>query len=55
VLRLYCLPGRLALHWDWLFPRNRMDAIRTARQKNSTFIHFIASTIFYYTLIVIFL
>jgi hypothetical protein len=53
MLRLYCLPGRLALNLDYLFPRTRMEAITTARQRRSTFVQFIASTIIYYMLYVI--
>lgn len=45
---LYCLPGRMVAHLNWLMPqKNRMNAINTARQKNSTLVHFAISSIFY--------
>ena len=44
LLKLYCLPGRAIAHLNWLFPSRHMDAIRSARQHDSTLVHFMSST-----------
>jgi hypothetical protein len=45
---LYCLPGKLLMYWQWLFPGNYADVAGTQRRKDSKFIHFIFSTLIYF-------
>lgn len=44
LFKLYCLPGRLAVAWQYLFPRSFMEAVQSRRQRDSTFAHFLIST-----------
>lgn len=44
LLKLYCLPGRLAVAWQYLFPKSFMEAEQSRRQRDSTFAHFLIST-----------
>lgn len=50
MLNLYCLPGRLIAHLQYLFPKKYMDAVRSKRQRDSVLIHALYSTLVYATL-----
>ena len=44
---LYCLPGRILLYLQWLFPEGEGSAAGTQRRKDSKFAHFLSSTLVY--------
>lgn len=50
MLSLYCLPGRLIAHLQYLFPQKYMDAVRSRRQRDNPFIHALYSTLVYVAL-----
>ena len=47
LFKLYCLPGKVLAHLNWLFPDSHMDAVRSARQRDSSLIHFLGSSSLY--------
>lgn len=54
LFKLYCLPGKVLAHLHWLFPDTHMDAVRSARQRDSSFVHFLGSSSIYVMIAVLF-